>query len=227
MNDLIYIIIFCFIYLLLNVLSLIILSINFNNKMSFNYSFKRNFSFEIHNLKSDNTLKIGRILFVFANVIPILNVIYYSLKLEFNHTLHVYIIVSGVLILLTVIFKILLFITKTLNINLFLKEYIFYYLSVFSEIFIFLIGIAIQLYENFALNKIINLIYLLVLFLMVLFLLILLMNKKLFEWFKLEKNENGEYIRPKVFILALYEWILYFINIAFIILFTVYIYFVV
>ena len=224
--DLIYSITFIILYIAFSVISLFFLIKNFNKETKLNYSFSRYFSFEVHNLKNNSTLISYRLLYIFTLIMPLSSVIYLLINLNYNHTLDVYLVVACVILLVTIISKILLFITKTLNINLFLKEFVFNYLAVVSEYMIFLIGLFIQLNENRVINFELNLSYIIIFIVIVVTLIGLLFNKNLYSWYKLERKEDGTYVRPKVLYLALYEWISYFLNIIFVIMLTTYILFI-
>ena len=121
----------------------------------------------------------NRLLYIFTLIMPLSSVIYLLINLNYNHTLDVYLVVACVILLVTIISKILLFITKTLNINLFLKEFVFNYLAVVSEYMIFLIGLFIQLNENRVINFELNLSYIIIFIAIVVTIIGLLFNKNL------------------------------------------------
>lgn len=218
--SLIFLILFLVTYILFFILTFSLLELNFKNEMNINYSFKRYFSFESHNFKNSSLNIIYRTVYVIFSLSGIILFCYVLTKLDFNHDLDIYILLTGLFLIITSILKICLFFTKTLNIKLFLSLYSFRMLTLIISIFSVVLGLFLNKSRPCSIFDISNTtsnIFIGIFLIYILIIISSLLNPKFYNWAKMEKDENNNLIRPKVITLALYEWIFYLIEVLFII----------
>lgn len=216
-------------YVILWILFYILLGFNYKNHFEHGFSLRNNFKFETHNFKNDFNVYL-RFAYVFLSVFGIFPFIYFLATNEINYTFDIYFTVAGALLLISIIFKILLFFTKTLNINLFIKEYVFRFISFIGVIGVLIAGIMITISENLRLyNENSGLLRGFLVVFVILFLLNIscLFFSNFYNWFKLEKNESGELKKPNIILTAMYEWIFDFSEIIIVILAAVLAYFMI
>ena len=214
-------------YLLISVGFYIFQKINYKNFYKNNFSLRNTFLFETHNFNSGSNLilRIWYPLFSIIEVIPF--IVFFALK-GINYTVHFHLLVASILLLVSILFKILLFFTKTLNIKFFVSEYVIRMLSLLGSILFLIIGIMTTISENYALYQN-NQVTFYVFFVMYIVLLIAciscLFNNKFFNWYNFEKDENEQIKKPKTIYFALYQWIFDYSEIIFVILTTIFMYF--
>ena len=142
----------------------------------------------------------------------------------FNGNFGIYIFFSFLFIIIANSLRAVLFYTKTINYELFIRIFVGKFLSTLGSLVTLLFGIISLFNPGYFFSnsnqKIPFIVLLVIISLLSLCYLALLFNPKLYKWYKLEKDEKEQLKRPKIIYLALYEWISYFVDIAAIILFV-------
>lgn len=204
--------IFIPVYIILSILCVTLLVKNFNFNYKVNYSFKRFFPFEIHNFNSDGYLSTLRIFYSCTIFLPIILLVFLLITADYNRVIDLYLIVSLILLGISLVCEFLLFITKTLNIKLFLKEFLIRYLSMLASCLLVIVGCATDIVFHNAANIIADIIFIVLFSIISILLLFMALSKKLSTWYIMDKDEKGKSVRPKVIYLAYYQWIIYFIE---------------
>lgn len=201
--------------------------INFKNKYNQGFSYRNTFPFETHNFiyAPNLVLRIG---FIVLSIIGILPFIVYVSTTKITYTLHVDLIISGCFLLVSIFLKILLYFTKTLNIKVYVSEYVFRMLTLIGSMLFLIIGLGASISENLTLyrEKGAILWIFLALFAILMFVnLSCLFRSKFFVWYQYEKDENEQIKKPNTIVFALYQWIFDFSEIILVILTTILMYF--
>lgn len=213
--------IFIPVYIILSILCVTLLVKNFNFNYKVNYSFKRFFPFEIHNFKSDGYLSTLRIFYSCTIFLPIILLVFLLITADYNRVIDLYLIVSLILLDVSLVCEFLLFITKTLNIKLFLKEFLIRYLSMLAACLLVIVGCATDIVFHNAANIIADIIFIVLFSIISILLLFMALSKKLSTWYIMDKDEKGKSVRPKVIYLAYYQWIIYFIEVVSVVLIAI------
>ena len=201
--------------------------INFKNKYNEGFSYRNTFPFETHNFiyAPNLVLRIG---FILLSIVGILPFIVYVSTTKITYTLHVDLIISGCFLLVSIFLKILLYFTKTLNIKVYVTEYVFRMLTLIGSVLFLIIGLGASISENLTLyrEKGVILWVFLALFVILMFVnLSCLFRSKFFNWYQYEKDENEQIKKPNTIVFALYQWIFDFSEIILVILTTILMYF--
>lgn len=201
--------------------------INFKNKYSEGFSYRNTFPFETHNFIHGPNLVL-RIGFILLSIVGILPFIVYVSTTKITYTLHVDLIISGCFLLVSIFLKILLYFTKTLNIKVYVSEYVFRMLTLIGSMLFLIIGLGASISENLTLYREKGMILwvFLALFVILMFInLSCLFRSKFFNWYQYEKDENEQIKKPNTIVFALYQWIFDFSEIILVILTTILMYF--
>ena len=223
-----FIVAFSIIYFVLWTLFYVFLKLNYRNKFLCDFSLKRTFTFETHNFESRSNILL-RIGFIFFSCLGIIPFIYFVCSRSMNYTIDYLLIACGGFLVFTIIFKILLFFTKTFDIKFFIKEYVARLLTLGGVLVSGIAGIMITISENkrlFYENSAVLRTFWAIFIIIALIVFSCLFNKKFYKWYHLE-NENGELKKPNTIYICLYEWIFDFAEIFAVILFTIFMYFMV
>jgi hypothetical protein len=201
--------------------------INFKNKYSEGFLYRNTFPFETHNFiyAPNLVLRIG---FILLSIVGILPFIVYVSTTKITYTLHVDLIISGCFLLVSIFLKILLYFTKTLNIKVYVSEYVFRMLTLIGSMLFLIIGLGASISENLTLYREKGMILwvFLALFVILMFVnLSCLFRSKFFNWYQYEKDENEQIKKPNTIVFALYQWIFDFSEIILVILTTILMYF--
>ena len=82
--------------------------INFKNKFQSSFSLRNTFTFETHNFQGD--LNIGvRSWYSIGSIVAVIPFIYYFSSTGIRYTIDVHILVASILLLISILFKVLLF----------------------------------------------------------------------------------------------------------------------
>ena len=201
--------------------------INFKNKYSEGFSLRNTFPFETHNFVYGPNLVV-RVGFILLSIVGILPFIIYISSKEITYTLHVNLIISGCFLLVSIFLKILLFFTKTLNIKVYVSEYVFRLLTLIGSMLFLVIGIAASISENLTLyreNSAVLWVFLILFAILMFVNMSCLFRSKFFNWYQYEKDENNQIKKPNTIVFVLYQWIFDFSEIILIILATILMYF--
>ena len=218
---------FLFIYVFLWIGFYIFQRKNYYSKFSENFSYRNTFTFETHNFINGSNI-IVRIGFIFGSILSFVPFLVYFSTKEINYTLHVQMLIAGVFLLVSAFLKIMLFFTKTLNIKLFIFEYVFRMLTFIGAIILMISGISISIKENLTLYRENSTVLwaFCILFILLLFVNISgLFRRKFYNWYNFETNEEGVIKKPKTILIALYEWIFDLSEIVFVISVSIFMYF--
>lgn len=213
--------IFIPIYIILNIICITFLIKNFNTHFKTNYSFKRFFPFEIHNFKADKYLTSLRILSAFTIFLPITLLIFLLITADYNRVVDVYLIISLIFLCISLVCEFLLFITKTLNIKLFLKEFLIRYLSILASSLLVVVGCCCDIVFHSDANLIVDIIFIIVFSIISIGLIFMVLTKQLSTWYIMDKDNEGKSVRPKIIYLAYYQWIIYFIEVIAVVLIAI------
>ena len=201
--------------------------INFKNKFQSSFSLRNTFTFETHNFQSD--LNIGvRSWYSIGSIVAVIPFIYYFSTTGIRYTIDVHILVASILLLISILFKVLLFFTKTIDIKFFITQYVLRMLTLIGSILFFVIGIMTTISENFVLyqnNPVVMWLFLALFFVLFVVNISCIFFPKFFDWYSFEKDENGQIKKPNTILVALYEWIFDYSEIIFVVLTTTFLYF--
>lgn len=201
--------------------------INFKNKYIDGFSLRNTFSFETHNFDNGVNL-IFRIGFIALTLLGTLPFIVFFASEKITYTIHVDLLIAGCLLMVSMFLKILQYFTKTLNIKLFISEYVFRMLTLIGSMLFTIIGIGATITENYKLyqdNSAILWAFFIIFIIMLLINLSWVFNSKFFKWYQFEKDEEGQIKKPKTIGIALYQWIFDFSEIFLVIFVSVLMYF--
>lgn len=200
---------------------------NFNSKLKYNFSLRNTFTFETHNFKSE-TNKYLRIWYVAASILSIVPFVVFFAINGIRYTIDVHILTASVLLALSVVLKIFLFFTKTVNIKLFIFEYVGRFLTFVGSILFLVIGIMTTISEGFNLylnNTVVMWIFFVLFIILLLLNTSCLFNSKFYNWFNYEKSESGEIKKPNTILTALYQWVFDYSEVIFVVFATIFVYF--
>jgi hypothetical protein len=202
--------------------------INYRNKFLESFSYRNTFTFETHNFISEGN-KIIRVWFPVASILGVVPfILFFSLK-GFHYTINVHVLIAGVLLLVSILCKVLLFFTKTIDIKFFITQYVIRMLTLFGSILFLIIGIMTTISENFTLYRD-NQVVMWVFFALFLALFVVniscLFSKKFFNWYQFEKAEDGQIKKPNTIGLAKFQWVFDYSEVIFVVLTTIFLYFI-
>lgn len=216
---LIYIIAFLISYIFLNVFVLILSLLNYK-KFVGKYNFLNMFSFELTNLNDGKESNTIRILYSFFQALVFfISILFF--KLDLHSMYHILFLISILLMFSSIVIKIIQLFTKTTRIELFHKLFAIRILTLLSSIitlFLFYVGEFSKLVNDYQNVKIVIISILVILFSYLIFSII---NPRLYRWYELDFDSNGDTSRKKICPLSFLEWSMYFLDYIMIILISV------